>query len=493
MQAKALNLKSESMRELLEARMEAAVFKFDANDLLLATEGNCSAYVEKGASLNTSTNAYEILPFLVGMDLLTAKELFYVEALPGVVVDIYISPQSYGYDVVMLNSGVQRERHQMIQQVANDVSLQRDDLEDENEELSEKNKTKSKFISTFSHELKTPLASILGYSELLLGNMKDFTAEQHADAIHRNGIYLLNLINNVLEQGRSEIRQISIATKDTELQDILNSVNYMVKPLAAKKSLEYSVHVACAEDLVLPIDKQHLSQVLVNLISNSIKFSESGVITLEVDHSNDMLQFVVTDTGIGIPRDELDNIMKPFGRAKHTQHIEGAGIGLSLSNKLVEMMGGSLNIQSKLGEGTTVTVSVPAKESMVNMPNLNEPVTASQIVIAEDDTDIIPLIRLYLEGDGHETVVATSPDEVLKALEADQPSLILMDHNLKDENGIELTKQILADGYQGKIIMLTATSGEAIVKQAYAAGCVDFITKPIDRETLLRQVREQIS
>jgi len=118
--------------------------------------------------------------------------------------------------------------------------------------------------------------------------------------------------------------------------------------------------------------------------------------------------------------------------------------------------------------------------------------TTSLVLIAEDDEDIIPLIKLYLEGDGLKTIVATSPEEVITSLESNQPGVILMDHNLKDENGIELTKDIIADGYKGKIIMLTATSGEAIVKQAMTAGCVDFISKPVDRDTLLRRVRKQL-
>jgi len=103
------------------------------------------------------------------------------------------------------------------------------------------------------------------------------------------------------------------------------------------------------------LDEQHLCQVLVNLITNSIKFSEEGFITIEVNYTDNELQFIVSDTGIGIPEDELATIMKPFGRAKHTRHIEGAGIGLSLSNTLVKLMGGELSIQSKLGEGTAVT------------------------------------------------------------------------------------------------------------------------------------------
>jgi len=391
----------------------------------------------------------------------------------------------------MLNSSVQRERHQIIQQVANNVSLERDDLEDENEELSEANKSKSKFISTFSHELKTPLTSILGYSELLLDSSTG-ASKHHADAIHRNGIYLLNLINNVLEQGRSEISQTIIVTKPTEIQDMIDSINYMVEPLAMKKQLGYSVHVTCPKNLILLLDQQHLSQVLVNLLSNSIKFSETGFVTLEVSYADELLQFIVTDTGIGIPEDELLNIMQPFGRAKHTQHIEGAGIGLSLSSKLVKLMGGHLNMQSELGEGTMVTVSIPAEESRLADENAPKSIANALVMIAEDDEDIFPLIKLYLEGDGIETIVATSPKKVLELLETNQPDLILMDHNLADENGVELTGKILESGYPGKVVMVTATSGEAIVRQAMAAGCVDFISKPVDRDTLLRRVRKQL-
>ncbi len=471
---------SDSVNDFIIERLNIAGFSFDNDHLLITADGNIEYYFPNPNTIASDTVASDLFPFLVGIDPLNEKEFPYIEMPNGVIVDAFIKPTSAGYDVVLIDMALQRDKHQQVQQIANVVSLQKD-------EISAENEAKSKFISTFSHELKTPLSSILGYSELL--NEPDKTGiniAANANAIHRNGIYLLNLINNVLEQGRADIQQTTITTSPVKLSDMLDSVSYLVKPLADKKKINFSIHYGCPEDFVLVLDEQHLCQVLVNLITNSIKFSQEGFITIEVNYKDNELQFIVSDTGIGIPEDELSTIMQPFGRAKHTRHIEGAGIGLSLSNTLVKLMGGDLSIQSKLGEGTAVTVTVPTTNAVI-ASQLNGDAQMSinrQILVAEDDEDLVPLIAYYLEEAGYEVITAMSQDELKSELESNQPAVILMDHNFREANGIELTKELLDNGFSGKIIMLTASSGEAIIKQAMNAGCSDFISKPIDREKL---------
>lgn len=480
---------SESVHDFIVERLNIAGFSFDSNHHLITADGNIEYYFPNPNTVTSDTEASDLFPFLVGIDPVTEKEFPYIEMPNGVIVDAFIKPTSAGYDVVLIDMAIQRDKHQQVQQIANVVSLQKD-------EISAENEAKSKFISTFSHELKTPLSSILGYSELLTDESTDGkNISAHANAIHRNGIYLLNLINNVLEQGRADIQQTTISTSPIKLSDLLDSVSYLVQPLADKKKLNFSIHYGCPEDFVLVLDEQHLCQVLVNLVTNSIKFSQEGFITIEVTYTDNELEFVVSDTGIGIPDDELATIMQPFGRAKHTRHIEGAGIGLSLSNTLVTLMGGQLSIQSKLGEGTAVTVRVPTTNAVV-ASDLNGDVQVSdnkQVLLAEDDEDLVPLIGYYLEEAGYEVLVAMSQDELRAELKNHQPAIILMDHNFREADGIELTKELFNNSFSGKIIMLTASSGEAIVKQAMSAGCSDFITKPIDREKLINTLAEHLN
>lgn len=480
---------SDSVHDFIVERLNLAGFSFDSDHHLITADGNIEYYFPNPNSVASNTVASELFPFLVGIDPTKEKEFSYIEMPNGVIVDVFIKPTNVGYDVVLIDMALQRDKHQQVQQIANVVSLQKD-------EISAENEAKSKFISTFSHELKTPLSSILGYSELLTEQTKESTmVTSNANAIHRNGIYLLNLINNVLEQGKADIQQTTITTSPVKLSDMLDSVSYLVKPLAEKKKISFSIHYGCPEDFVLVLDEQHLCQVLVNLVTNSIKFSQEGFIVIEVNYADNELQFVVSDTGIGIPEDELATIMQPYGRAKHTQHIEGAGIGLSLSNTLVTLMGGELTIQSKLGEGTAVTVNVPTTNAVIasELSGDVQNSTNKQILLAEDDEDLVPLIAYYLEEAGYDVITALSQDELRSVLKDNQPDIILMDHNFREANGIELTKELLESGFDGKIIMLTASSGEAIVKQAMGAGCVDFITKPLDRDKLRNILAEHIN
>ncbi len=480
---------SESVHDFIVERLNIAGFSFDTEHHLVTADGNIEYYFPNPNTVTSDTQATDLFPFLVGIDPTIEKEFPYIEMPNGVIVDAFIKPTGIGYDVVLIDMSLQRDKHQQVQQIANVVSLQKD-------EISAENEAKSKFISTFSHELKTPLSSILGYSELLTEeDNARVNISANANAIHRNGIYLLNLINNVLEQGRADIQQTTISTSPVKLSDLLDSVSYLVQPLADKKKIQFSIHYGCQEDFVLVLDEQHLCQVLVNLVTNSIKFSQEGFVTIEVTYADNELQFIVSDTGIGIPEDELVTIMQPFGRAKHTRHIEGAGIGLSLSNTLVTLMGGELSIQSKLGEGTAVTVTVPTTNAVI-ASDLNGDAKMNdnkQILLAEDDEDLVPLIAYYLEEAGYDVLIAMSQSELKAELANHQPAMILMDHNFREADGIELTKEVLESGYNGKVIMLTASSGEAIVKQAMSAGCSDFISKPIDREKLITRLEEHLN
>jgi len=209
---------STSVNDFIVDRLNIAGFSFDNDHLLITADGSIEYYFPNPNTITSDTAANDLFPFLVGIDPAKEKEFPYIEMPNGVIVDAFIKPTTVGYDVVLIDMALQRDKHQQVQQIANVVSLQKD-------EISAENEAKSKFISTFSHELKTPLSSILGYSELLTEPDKaGLNIEANATAIHRNGIYLLNLINNVLEQGRADIQQTTISTSPVKLSDMLDSV-----------------------------------------------------------------------------------------------------------------------------------------------------------------------------------------------------------------------------------------------------------------------------
>jgi signal transduction histidine kinase len=227
---------------------------------------------------------------------------------------------------------------------------------------------KSAFLATMSHELRTPLTAIIGYEELLHdGITGPVTSQQRLqlERIKHSATHLLALIDDVLTLARTEARQEVLQSEPVEIAPIVESAASIVAPLATQKGLGFDCHMPEGSHK-LQTDALKLRQILVNLLGNAVKFSESGSVSLTVQASEEGLTFIVTDTGIGIPPRYLEQVFDPFFQVQHTmtRRIGGSGLGLSVSRRLARLMGGDITVESRVGAGTTFRLHLPSLEML---------------------------------------------------------------------------------------------------------------------------------
>jgi len=236
-----------------------------------------------------------------------------------------------------------------------------------NAELIAANRYKSEFLAAMSHELRTPLNSILGFAQLLeLGNQGELAERQlrYVENIKTSGDHLLTLIDGVLDLSKVETGGIELGPELINLEEMLKVTITNLEPLATAKNLR--LELACDQGILIEADPFRLTQILLNLVSNAIKFTYQGQVKLSAQTSADTVLITVSDTGIGIPDDQLESIFEAFVQVDggNHRHEGGTGLGLALTKHLVELMGGQIGVKSTLGQGSVFTVTLPAKQAV---------------------------------------------------------------------------------------------------------------------------------
>lgn len=375
---------------------------------------------------------------------------------------------------------------------------------------TEASKAKSMFLANTSHELRTPLTAILGYAEMLRHDdaMEADLRRQSLETIAQGADHLLHLIDDLLDLSKIESGSMSIDRETCSPFEAISAVRPIAQERANRKGLEFSME--CADDLPDSIvtDVRRLRQILINLLGNAVKFTESGRVRLLVRRSPDCadsIEFVVEDSGIGMTAEQLARVFQPFVQAH--RHIStkygGTGLGLAISSQLAEMLGGILTAESRLGGGSTFTLRLPigehAAESAMRLPNHGDraaPVDLSgkRILLAEDSVENSRLIGLILRKAGAIVDCVCNGHEACAAVRS--PSLaydlILMDLEMPLLDGAAATQQLRAEGYSMPIIGLTAHAFNEAKQQCLEAGCNEFATKPIRREALLALVARHL-
>jgi PAS domain S-box-containing protein len=373
-------------------------------------------------------------------------------------------------------------------------------------------RTKSDFLASMSHEIRTPMNAIMGIADLLAKTTLSTEQDKYVQVFRRAGDNLLNLINDILDLSKVEASQLELERTGFSLMDQLEIVIEMVAARAHEKGLPLVCEIAPNVPGDLVGDPTRLRQVLLNLIGNAVKFTEKGEVslhvTLEPDTYAPTLRFTVSDTGIGIPADKLDRVFERFTQAdtSTTRRFGGSGLGLTISKRLVELMGGRIWVASEVGEGSVFAFSVPFEKwvgatlrgAVLVGSDPQVPLAPLRILLAEDSPDNCLVTMAYLEDTPYRVEIAETGAIACEMFAARPYDLVLMDRQMPVMDGLTATRKIRAwEQANGRpptpIIALTASALKGDREMCLAAGCTAFLTKPIKQEVLLQAIREHSS
>lgn len=370
------------------------------------------------------------------------------------------------------------------------------------------NLAKSTFLANMSHELRTPLNAILGFSQLI---ERDATLpDRQRDSlaiINRSGEHLLNLINDVLEMSKIEAGRTTLNMISFDLHHLLQTLQEMFLIRAEAKQLALNFKIAPNLPQYIQTDENKLRQVLINLLSNAIKFTDSGSITLEATVQSELtLQFKVQDTGQGIAPEEFEQLFRPFIQTSSGSQLrEGTGLGLTISRRFVRLMGGEMQIESTVGQGSTfsfeiqIAIANPAEVAPTSTSKRVLQLTPQQptyrILVVDDRAENRGFVEQLLTMVGFETQSAVNGADAIAQWRQWQPHLIFMDMRMPVMDGYEATRQIRAmesAQTRSKILALTASAFEEQRASILAAGCDDFLAKPFRESHLFEKLAEHL-
>ncbi len=411
---------------------------------------------------------------------------------------------------IMLEERVQLARH---------VEVRTQELRKLNSELHKALKAKDEFLSTMSHELRTPLNAVLGLSEALLeqtfGTLNK-EQESSLNIIEESGRHLLDLINDILDLSKIGVSKLELNIEPVDVNNVCSSAIKFIKQEAFNKNIK--VHFKPHDEVsVILADQKRLKQIIVNLLSNAIKFTpENGEIGLEIflNNESNTVNFMVWDTGIGIPSDKYDQLFMPFVQldSSLTRKYQGTGLGLALVLKLAELHGGGINVQSEVNKGSRFVVMLPwrksdeeilltkistgSKISNIEINGMyNDASIKPLILVVEDDSASVKPVELYLSKKGFNIIIAANGEEAVRKTGIYNPDLVLMDMLMPGMDGFEAIRQI-----KGKpeyrdlpIIAVTALAMEDDKEKCLAAGASDYISKPLSLSDLMDTINKHLN
>jgi signal transduction histidine kinase len=360
------------------------------------------------------------------------------------------------------------------------------------------NRAKSTFLASMSHELRTPLNAILGYTQLLRGN-RELPAEsrRQLEVIHQSGDHLAGMINEVLDLAKVEAGRIELSAQPFSLNRLLALLTEIFSLRAAQKGLGFALHTAPGVPEFVTGDEARLRQVLLNLLGNALKFTTQGRVELQVGVVDGRVRFAVSDTGIGIPASEQSRIFERFYQAAGPAFTnQGAGLGLAISQRLVRLMGGVIQVDSTPGRGSTFRFDLALPAAAAAPMPLSERLPTGyrgarlRVLIVDDEPVNRDLLRSLLQPMGFLIDETDDGATAIERVTALPPALILMDIRLKTLNGLDATRRIraLPHGGEIRIIAVTASVFPDDRAQAIAAGCDEFAEKPIQTARLIELI-----
>lgn len=381
-----------------------------------------------------------------------------------------------------------------------EIKMQEDRLKDAVKAAEKANRAKSEFLSRMSHELRTPMNAILGFSQLLRYDTKNPLTDSQkvkVEEVLKGGKHLLELINEILDLSRIESGQLDLSVDDILVSNLIADTLALISPMAAQRNIQITNHLSNHPELSIKADRTRFKQVLLNLLSNAVKYNqEDGSITLDFQKSDDdRIRIDIIDTGAGISEDNQNLLFQPFNRLE-VDHlaVEGTGIGLTITKRLIELMNGTISVQSTIGEGSRFSIEIPegkqvalAQENRVINPVLKESKEIGEqewtLLYVEDNPANLMLVEQILQS--RSDIKLLSAPQALMGIElarAHKPDLILMDINMPGMDGITAMKKL--QNYEETnnipILAVSANAMESDIKKGLDAGFKGYITKPFD-------------
>jgi len=367
------------------------------------------------------------------------------------------------------------------------------------QELKQANQVKSQFLANMSHEIRTPLTSIVGQSEAIInGDINEAELSHEVNIIHGNSLHLLELINEILDLSKIEANKLDLELREYDLHKIINAIIDIFSEQANKKGLKFEVKHQLPSPFFVTIDGFRLKQILINLCSNAVKFTEKGHVIITISWCEQALSFSVKDTGIGMSEKQLSTIFELFTQADNSisRRFGGSGLGLYLSNQLALLMSGKIEVESEFGKGSTFVFSMPCQYKLTSnqeLGNIHEQEVIEKnyqgkIVLADDHDDNRRLIARILEGVGLEVLCATNGKQAVDLCIEHEPSLALLDIQMPEMDGIEAFRKLRSLHYKKPLFALTANAMSHEVNYFLALGFDGHLKKPIERNQFLRTI-----
>ena len=366
--------------------------------------------------------------------------------------------------------------------------------------------SKAKFLANMSHEIRTPINVVIGMNEMILRENKDKTIDEYAHNIKNASKMLLGLINDVLDFSKIEAGKLEIVTNDYSTATLINDVMLGADVRAKQKQLQVVSRVDDSLPAILSGDEIRIKQVLNNILSNAVKYTEKGNVTFSADgvYKEDkfFLRFAIKDTGIGIRKEDMDKLFGSFERLElsKNRYIQGTGLGLNIAKQLVASMGGTIDVQSEYGEGSCFTVEIPQQivdDTPLSEKNVipEEPKAPSEekkrlyasdakVLVVDDNKMNLKVMQALMKNTAIQLDMAGGGNECLQMTKNKKYDLILMDHMMPEPDGIQ-TLHMLRENKDNvncdtKVIVLTANAIEGMREEYLKEGFEDYLSKPVE-------------
>ncbi len=411
--------------------------------------------------------------------------------------------ENFVSELKRLNDEYQKQNEQITKQnqklveLHNELKEKADELAIQKEIAEESTHMKSQFLANMSHELRTPMNSILGLTELILesSSLKGKNKER-LEVVLKSGKRLMNLINDILDLSKIEAGKMEIREEPVLIDELIEDVENAITPLTINKNIEFKLTKNLNTRVQIATDKGRVTQVLINLLGNAVKFTEKGYVELAISISgSETLSFEIIDTGIGMPQSDLQIIFEEFRQidGTTTRKYGGTGLGLTICKKIADMLKGSISVQSEIGKGSVFTFNIPLKVIEIRTEKPDEPKVNIEtllknrkhpILIIDDDPEIRYTIGQYLISRGYEVAYAEDGEQGIEKAVNLQPFAITLDVMLPKKDGWNILKEFKENPATRDIpVILISVMGDKNL--GYGLGAFEYFVKPISSEKLL--------